>query len=199
MEKTSDNLLIIFYRNPEKGKVKTRLAATLGDDRALLVYLELARQTRTVTVLLDFDKAVYYSNKIDESDLWTKKDYGKFLQRGSDLGERMRNAFEEGFARGYKSICTIGTDCYELSSSEIREAFQYLKDHDVVIGPAADGGYYLLGMNKLHPQLFEKKQWSTKTVSDDTIKDIEAAGLTFLELITLRDVDTEEDLPEDLQ
>ena len=198
MEKTSDNLLIIFYRNPEKGKVKTRLAATLGDDKALLVYLELARQTRTVTVLLDCDKAVYYSSKIEEGDLWTR-DYGKFLQRGADLGIRMRNAFEEGFARGYKSICTIGTDCYELTSREIREAFQYLKDCDVVIGPAADGGYFLLGMNKLYPQLFEKKKWSTETVFDDTIRDIEAAGLTFLELKTLSDVDTEEDLPEDLK
>jgi len=198
MEKTSDNLLIIFYRNPEKGKVKTRLAATLGDEKAFLIYLELARQTRTVTILLDFDKAVYYSTKIDDHDLWTE-DYGKFVQKGNDLGERMHNAFAEGFALGYKSICIIGTDCYELSSHEIREGFQYLKDHDVVIGPTEDGGYYLLGMNKLHTQLFEKKKWSTETVSDDTIKDIEQAGLTFFELVTLRDVDAEEDLPEDLQ
>lgn len=199
MEKrTSDNLLIIFYRNPEKGQVKSQLAATIGDDRAYLIYLELVRQTRTTTLLLDIDKAVYYSNKVENSDIW-KDEFRKYVQRGNNIGERIQNAFADGFSRGYKSICIIGTDCFELSSKEIREAFQFLKDHDIVVGPAHDGGYYLLGMNKLHQQVFTNKKWSTPDESEVTMNDIAQSGLSLFEMTPLQYIDTEEDLPEDLR
>jgi rSAM/selenodomain-associated transferase 1 len=190
-----ESLLIIFYRNPELGKVKTRLAATIGDAKAFSIYLLLAEHTRSITEDLDISKALYYSEYIDQNDGWLNNKYKKHLQVGADLGERMANAFNDGFNNGYKSICIIGTDCFELRSSMITEAFRRLLTHDIVIGPAQDGGYYLLGMNHLHSTIFKNKVWSTNTVLTDTLHDIKLQGLSCWQLQPLRDVDEEKDLP----
>lgn len=192
-------LLIIFYRNPEIGKVKTRLAATIGDGEALGVYLKLVAHTRTITEQLPCAKVVFYSNYIDTEDNWSSAVFQKKLQQGHELGDRMKQAFQQGFTDGFNSICIIGTDCYELTSEIIAEAFKKLKSHDAVMGPAADGGYYLLGMNKLHTPLFKNKQWSTETVARDTLKDFESIGLQYHLLPQLNDVDLETDLPADLK
>jgi rSAM/selenodomain-associated transferase 1 len=190
-----ESLLIIFYRNPELGKVKTRLAATIGDAKAYSIYLLLAEHTISITEKLDVYKALYYSEFVDLQDNWPTGKFQKHLQSGKDLGEKMANAFQMGFRKGYKSICIIGTDCLELTSHIINEAFRKLLTHDVVLGPATDGGYYLLGMNALHTSLFKHKKWSTKTVLADTLHDIKLLGLNFWELETLNDVDEEKDLP----
>ncbi|MEK6782005.1 MAG: TIGR04282 family arsenosugar biosynthesis glycosyltransferase [Bacteroidota bacterium] len=188
------SLLIIFYRNPELGKVKTRLAKAIGDEMALAIYLKLSSYTHHITEDLSVNKVVCYSQFADTEDHWPNRSYQKKVQQGNDLGERMHNAFAQAFAEGYRSVCIIGTDCLELTSSIIKDAFKKLITYDVVIGPAADGGYYLLGMNKHYPEVFKNKSWSTATVSRDTILDFINLKLRFSELQTLSDIDDEKDL-----
>jgi uncharacterized protein len=191
-----ESLLIIFYKNPKLGKVKTRLASSIGDAKAFSIYLLLAEHTRKITEHLGVHKVVFYSDYIDLDDSWSQDVYQKRLQMGADLGERMENAFRLGFNEGYKSICIIGTDCLELTRNVIEDAFRKLLTHDIVIGPANDGGYYLLGMNYLCNKLFQNKQWSTSTVLADTVADTRMLGLTSWQLETLTDVDEEKDLPQ---
>lgn len=193
------DLLIIFYRNPELGKVKSRLAATVGEERALAIYLKLASFTRSVTSVINCDRVVYYSNFIDREDSWPNDKYLKHLQRGDDLGSKMRHAFETAFAQGYKRVCIIGTDCLELTSDILKEAFEALKRSDSVIGPAFDGGYYLLGMNRFIPEVFNNKRWSTDTVCTDTIDELKRLHLSYHVMPTLHDVDNEADLPTQLR
>jgi uncharacterized protein len=189
------NLLIVFYRNPELGKVKTRLAKTVGDEKALAIYLRLAEHTRSISQDLSLDKVVYYSHFVDTEDTWPNSSFQKKAQQGNDLGEKMQNAFAEGFKNEYTSICIIGTDCFELTSEIIQQAFDQLEKHDTVIGPANDGGYYLLGMKKSTPELFQNKNWSTDSVAKDTIHDFKRLRLSFVKLPPLTDVDEEKDLP----
>lgn len=199
MEKERRELLIIFYRNPELGKVKTRLAASIGETKALWVYTKLSEHAREITKYLPLTKVVFYTAEVKSGDIWPDELYKKALQAGGDLGERMYNAFSWGFESGYDSICIIGTDCYELTTGIIEDAFSALHTADVVIGPAADGGYYLLGMRTLREDVFRHKQWSTETVFADTIKDLAMDTTSYLQLPMLRDVDTENDLPSALK
>lgn len=189
------NLLIIFYRNPELGKVKTRLAKTLGDEKALAIYLKLSSHTRAITENLAIDKVIYYSNFVDTEDVWLNTTFQKKLQNGNDLGEKMNNAFVEGFQSGYERVCIIGTDCFELSRDIVKQAFDQLHTNDAVIGPAKDGGYYLLGMKKPIPVLFKNKAWSSDTVATDTIQNFKDLSLSYAQLAVLTDVDEEKDLP----
>lgn len=186
--------LLIFAKNPVAGKVKTRLAATIGSKEALCVYKQLLSHTVSVTEDLPFDKFVFYSNNIEQEDLWNSKHYFKELQHGDDLGERMRNAFASIFQKGYYKAVIIGTDCPALNETIIQDAFSKLNDVDIVIGPAYDGGYYLLGMNNCHSFLFESMHWSTANVFTETIRRCKSKGLLFLLLQTLQDVDEEKDL-----
>lgn len=192
MKKTSDNLLLIFTRNPELGKCKTRLAATVGDKVALDIYKFLLEHTVSITQNLNLDKQVFYSEEIWEDDVWDNKSFAKKLQNGIDLGERMSNAFSEGFKAGYKKICIIGSDMFDLSQTNLENAFKKLDEHDFVIGPAEDGGYYLLGMNVFHGQLFHDKAWGTGNVLKHTLKDLEDKEFTTLP--TRNDVDLYEDI-----
>jgi rSAM/selenodomain-associated transferase 1 len=193
------HLLILFYRNPELGKVKHRLAVTIGEERALAIYLLMAAHARRISLSLPVDKVVYYSEFIDSEDNWLNPDFHKRLQHGDDLGERMKQAFEESFKLGYESVCIIGTDCLELTENILREAFDALKHNEAVIGPAADGGYYLLGMNRFIPAVFNNKDWSTSSVFGDTIKDIKHLHCSYHVLPTLHDIDNESDLPMQLR
>lgn len=199
MDEQNKTLLIIFYRNPVFGKVKTRLAASVGNKKAMEVYQQLSLRTKTITEGLKMDKIVFYSEAIDLMDIWPNATYLKALQDGDDLGERMKNAFVAGFETGYTSICIIGTDCFELTSEIITEAFEELETVDAVIGPAKDGGYYLLGMNKANPEVFNNKKWGTETVLKETLNDLEALELLYVKLEELNDIDTEDDLPEGLK
>jgi len=189
-----DKALIIFIKNPERGKVKTRLAATLGDDKALEIYKQLLKHTRSICEQVEADRLLFYSNFIDQNDAWEGKYFKKFVQIGSDLGARMQAAFEEAFGRyGYRKVVIIGSDCADLTTDTITAAFQHLERHDMVIGPANDGGYYLLGMRQMFTPVFERKQWSTPSILKETRVDIENAGLTYHLLPQLTDIDTEED------
>jgi hypothetical protein len=194
MEKksNSENLLLIFTRNPELGKAKTRLAKTVGDETALEIYKFLLERTRDISLKVNADKAVYYSVKIRENDIWNLDIYQKHQQFGEDLGIRMLNAFKNGFEAGYKKVMIIGSDLYDLSEKNIEKAFIELNKNDVVIGPAEDGGYYLLGMNSLQENVFKNKEWGTETVRKDTLKDLSDKKVKLLEF--KNDIDVYEDI-----
>lgn len=188
------NHLIIFTKNPVLGKVKTRLAATVGDARALEVYGQLLDITRNAARDADCYRKLYYSDAIDPDDNWDTKYFSKHVQQGNNLGERMCQAFETSFRDGAKRAVIIGSDCPEISAHIIEDAFRLLESHDTVVGPAKDGGYYLLGMKVLHRAFFDSKQWSTANVLHDTLDDIERLGLTYASLPLLTDLDNEADL-----
>lgn len=190
----SNELLIIFVRKPEAGKVKTRLAATIGNRQALKIYQQLLQHTHSITKPLGCDKIVYYNPDIQHGDLWDEGNFRKARQAGGDLGERMKEAFRKGFETGYRHICIIGSDCYQLTTPILENAFELLNNHQLVIGPSQDGGYYLLGLTALQEALFEEKQWSTASVLGDTVSNAETAGLNFALLPELIDIDEESDL-----
>ena len=184
--------LIIFTKNPVAGKVKTRLAKDLGEEKALDIYQFLLKHSHEVTVPLEVSKQVYYSDHILEDDLWNEGEFIKKLQKGHDLGERMENAFKQGFQEGFEKIIIIGTDLYDISTLDIQIAFKALEENDYVIGPALDGGYYLLGMKSLNSELFKNKRWSTSAVFEDSMKDIEHGRVKILP--TQNDIDVLDDL-----
>ncbi len=186
------NLLLIFTRNPELGKCKTRLAATIGDQKALEVYTFLLQHTVSITKNLNVDKEVYYSEQVRKNDFWNEKIYVKREQTGNDLGIRMHNAFAKGFEQGYHNIIIIGSDMYDLSEDDLNKAFQQLYTYDYVLGPAEDGGYYLLGMKCLNSQVFKNKNWGTHTVLGDTLDDLKDDNIKLLE--KRNDVDYYEDI-----
>lgn len=188
----SKNLLLIFARNPEMGKGKRRLAATVGDQAALSIYEFLLNHTLTITKDLYAEKVVYYSEEIWYDDIWDNKTFSKKLQVGKDLGTRMANAFLEGFQNEFQKIIIIGSDMYDLTQTDLENAFKALEKNDFVIGPAEDGGYYLLGMKKYMPELFKQKEWGAKTVLRDTLADLNNEKLAQLEL--RNDVDYYEDI-----
>ncbi|MBL4754195.1 MAG: TIGR04282 family arsenosugar biosynthesis glycosyltransferase [Flavobacteriales bacterium] len=189
-----DRLLMVFVKNPDLGKVKTRLAATVGDEKALEVYKRLLAHTRDISLSVKAKRAVYYHERIAEDDLWTHDDFQKHLQLGGSLGEKMLDAFKNAFEGEYQKVIIIGSDCIEINAEIINYAFNSLDTNDTVVGPAQDGGYYLLGMQKLHPMLFCNKGWSKKDVLLDTVCDLKNEGLSFELLDTLSDVDVESDL-----
>ena len=178
---TSKNLLLIFTRNPEFGKVKTRLARDIGHQASLDIYKFLLAHTAKICTPLDTEKAVYYSEEIPNDDLWNATVFQKKKQVGEDLGERMQNAFAEGFNLGYSKIIIIGSDLYDIETKDLEQAFKVLNNHEVVIGPAEDGGYYLLGMKQLYPKLFKNKNWGTATVLQDTINELKKSNYKLLE------------------
>ncbi|GLU43635.1 hypothetical protein Musp01_12590 [Muricauda sp. NBRC 101325] len=186
------NLLLILTRNPELGKCKTRLAAKVGDEAALEIYKFLLQRTVDFTKALAVEKWVFYSEEIWKDDLWDNSIYGKRLQKGTDLGERMQHAFSEGFNAGFDNVIIIGSDMYHLTQSDLEEAFAQLDNHDFVVGPAEDGGYYLLGMKTLKEALFQHKAWGTDTVLEDTLKDISNDTVSLLEV--KNDIDYYEDI-----
>ena len=177
-----DNLLLIFTRNPELGKVKKRLAAEIGDASALKLYKFLLNHTFKVVKELPVEKCVYYSEAIPQEDLWDDNIFRKKLQRGEGLGERMENAFFEAFREGYKKVVIIGSDLFDLQEEDLEKAFLALDTVDYVLGPASDGGYYLFGMKSLNSQVFRNKTWSTEHVLQETLQDLKNEKLTMLEV-----------------
>lgn len=188
----SKNLIITFIRNPELGKVKSRLAKSIGEQAALEVYIKLLEHTEHVLRQINCDKAVYYSVKVREHDIWDAIIFKKHQQHGDNLGARMEQAFKNGFEAGYKNIVIVGSDLYDLKPKHINEAFKALENNNYVIGPAQDGGYYLLGMKALHPTVFKINDWGTNTVYKQTIEQLTTNSLYVLE--ALNDIDYVEDL-----
>ncbi len=192
--------LIIFVKNLQYGKVKTRLAAKVGDDKAFEIYKTLLDHTYNVVRRLNCDKYIFYSDFIEENDIWSEDDCIKVLQTGNGLGERMLQAFSMLFVhrtsfgeKDYDRVAIIGSDCAELTLSIIENAFTKLNEVDIVIGPANDGGYYLLGMKKKNEALFQNVSWSTSSVLEQTLAVCIKEGLSFYLLPVLSDIDEEQD------
>ena len=187
------DLIIIFTRNPELGKVKTRLAKTVGNETALNIYKFLLQHTVKITEKLKADKVVYYSERISQDDLWDKTVYTKALQQGGDLGIRMENAFKHAFKMQYERVLIIGSDLYDINETIINKAFDQLNTKDLVFGPAEDGGFYLMGMKKFYPEAFKKKAWGTSSVLKDTLNDLNDFSIAIMSEV-LNDIDIYEDI-----
>ncbi|MCX6179663.1 MAG: TIGR04282 family arsenosugar biosynthesis glycosyltransferase [Chlorobiales bacterium] len=189
-----DSLLIIFTKNPELGLVKTRLASSIGNEKALAVYEKLRNHTANIAINVDAKRTVYYSNFIPSTDIFLTDNFNVQLQLGEDLGERMLHAIKTGFEADFRHIVLIGTDCYELGAAILDSAFTALEHSDAVIGPACDGGFYLIGLNMLIPELFLDRQWSTCDVLRDTIAILQRLTIQYELLPELSDIDTFDDL-----
>ena len=195
----SGNYLLVFARNPELGKVKTRLAKSIGEKKALEIYHHLLRKTKDIALKVSCFRVVCYSDFVDFNDLFDPTYFYKDEQYGEDLGQRMNNAITSSFEEGAERVVIIGSDCYDLTSTIIQSAFESLKFKDAVLGPAKDGGYYLIGMNSSNPTIFENKEWGSSNVLLDTLLSTKELGLSYELLETLNDVDTIDDLPKELK
>ena len=189
----ANQALVIMLKNPIPGTVKTRLAKDIGDAAALKVYEKLLQRVLEVTTNLETDVFLFYSDTINRADIFPKARYKKYTQCSGDLGIRMDYAFSIPFKNEYKQVVMMGADCYELTQNHIESAFSALAQHDFVIGPAMDGGYYLIGMKKWHRWVLQDKTWSTSELLSETIKDITAHQQTYVLLEQLSDIDVLED------
>ncbi len=183
---------------PVPGEVKSRLARDIGEVAAAEVYKMLServlRRTRPKTD--SFERMIFYSpaGMLGEFEKWIPGERF-FPQKGSDIGEVMANAFNEMFRHGAEKAVLTGTDIPGLRREIIEKALSDLDSSDVVIGPAKDGGYYLIGMKSPRPGLFKGISWGTGKVHEETISLVDTLGLTYSTLVTLSDLDTQEDLP----
>lgn len=184
--------LLITIKNPVLGKVKTRLAAGLGREKALEIYLSLVRHTCEVALQTEADRYLYYSDFVDETDEWPSDRFYKKAQTTGDIGHRMSRCFEETLPL-YEKAILVGSDIPGLSAGILAEAFEKLSHNDFVIGPAEDGGYYLIGMKAFYPTVFEQITWSVPTVFEETIQQMEALGKSWSAVKTLSDVDNVDD------
>ncbi len=192
---TNKSALIIMMKNPVLGKVKTRLAKDIGDANALLIYRELLQKTQEITINLNQDKFIFYDDVVERNDLFDNTKYKKYVQCSGDLGVRMDYAFSIPFKNEYKDVVMIGADCYDLTQEHIEQAFESLaNNNDFVIGPANDGGYYLIGMKKWNRWVLENKNWSTETLFNETKNDVIGRNGKLFEIEKLSDIDTIADI-----
>jgi rSAM/selenodomain-associated transferase 1 len=201
---TNTQALAIFCKTPERGFVKTRLAASVGEQKALEIYLGLLKITDGETRSFSSSRNLFVTSALEDSiekmrstlqqyDLFTDPKTSFTIQQGEDLGQRMSAAFEN-LLKNHRSVVIIGCDLPELTSALISNAFNALQSNDVVIGPSCDGGYYLIGLNKETPDLFKEISWSTEKVLNQTLEKAGRLSLKVQLLDQLRDIDTLEDL-----
>jgi rSAM/selenodomain-associated transferase 1 len=188
------NALVIFVKNSRRGHVKTRLASSLGEDKALAIYLALCERVRNVCLGFSGKCYVYYSEYIpSEPDLWEDDFFIKRKQHPViDLGLRMKAAGNE-LLPVHSSVILIGTDIPHLTTNILEESILLLENTDVVLGPSDDGGYYLIGMKKTNDYLFQNMTWSIDTVLSESIQRINMNNMTYNLLKTLSDIDTADD------
>jgi uncharacterized protein len=195
----SRQYLIVFARYPEPGKVKTRLIPDVGAESAALVYKQMTeltlQQARALKLLRPITIEVWFTGG-SEAQMrdWLGSDLDYQSQPEGGLGERLSYAFQIAIAKGGNSVITIGTDCPELDAATLDRGFRELHHHDLILGPATDGGYYLIGMQRFIPELFAGIPWSTSSVLQKTVETSEKLGLTLSYLPYLTDVDTAKDL-----
>lgn len=201
---TDTQALAIFCKTPERGFVKTRLAASVGEEKALEIYLDLLKITDRETKPFSSSRYLFLTSAAEDSvekmrstfqeqDLFTDPKTSFTTQQGEDLGQRMSTAFKKLF-KNHQSVVLIGCDLPELTSTLISKAFDALQSNDAVIGPSCDGGYYLIGLKKETPDLFKEISWSTEKVLKQTLKRAQQLSLKVQLIDELRDIDTVEDL-----
>ena len=185
--------VIVFVKNPEPGKVKTKLAKDIGDTAAADAYKLLLQHTHDELLKVDADKFVFYLGDVNRLDLWENTLFYKQVQHGKDFGERMQNAFAFLFQLQYEKVLMIHSDSPQLTSDHIQKAFALLKTNDVCIGPNTKGAYYLLGVRSVFTPFFINKEWNSDIVYNTTLEDAAAAGLTVATVEQIRVVDTVND------
>ena len=186
------NCLIIFTRKPELGKVKTRLATDIGNENALKVYNYLLSYSAGITKNVNAYKHVWYTSEIQNEDSWDSSIFQKHLQPDGDLGAKMKFAFDHAFQSNYENVIIIGSDLLDIDETLINQAFKLLNYNEVVIGPATDGGYYLLGLNEMIESIFLNKSWGSDDVFNETILDVKTKNIHILEY--KNDIDYVQDL-----
>ena len=187
------NAIVLFAKKPEPGKVKTRLAAGVGEARAVEMYRAMVEHTVAEARAIDATCWLYYAP--DDAGRYMRNWLGEMLaepQDNGDLGDRMLGAFKDGL--GAKTVI-VGTDCPALDRRVMEAAFSALEEVDVVLGPTFDGGYYLIGAKQAHPELFRNMVWSTEQVLEQTLARAAMLGVSVRLLGKLHDIDTEDDLP----
>lgn len=180
--------LIIFVKNPVKGKVKTRLAEDIGEDNALKVYLILIQHTLEVAAASGLEVHVFFSDTLDNKIPGFQPTFKAHLQKGEFLGDKIFNAFAV-IHTDDTPVLIIGSDCYQLTANHLHEAIKVLDIKDAVLGTTFDGGYYLLGLKKLNPRIFENIPWSTSRVAQKTLAHFVELEWDYLLLPPLYDVD----------
>ncbi len=187
--------LLIFIKNPLLGTVKTRLAKDIGSIAARDAYEQMIRFTLKQAAGLEegIKQYLYYNHFIDNGDGLAGEKIERKLQKGANLGEKMAAAIKEVSRGETEGIIIIGSDCLELNTTILEEAFEALKQFPVVIGPAKDGGYYLIGVQKPVEELFDGIDWSTDQVLGQTLQILKEKNLEYHLLETLTDVDTEKE------
>lgn len=189
------NAAIVFQKNAVKGKVKTRIAKDLGEERALEIYEFLLKNTyKNLGDVDHMDILLFFSDYQEEVTLKPKSgQLSTHIQIGNDLGQKMFLAFKEAFKLGYEKVLIIGTDCPEIRTVHLQTAMEKLDTNEVVFGPAKDGGYYLLGLKKLYTFIFEGIPWSTDKVLELSLLRLKEKDMSFECLETLSDIDTAKD------
>ena len=193
----NDSVLILFGRAPVPGRVKTRLFPAVGKRKATEIYQRLFCQTLEVAQQSEFKRIELWVDGSTNHPFFrrVRKRYGYrfYPQLGQGLGRRMQYAINHALGR-YRSVVLLGCDCSGLTADDLNQARQSLKAIDVVLGPAIDGGYYLIGLNKALPCLFTGMPWGSKAVLKETIKRVKFAGLQYQELARHRDIDNSSDV-----
>jgi rSAM/selenodomain-associated transferase 1 len=191
--------LLIFARYPTPGQVKTRLMPRLGAEGAAQLYRQMAEQTLQQALRLASQRSLgigvwYTGGEADAMAAWLGPEVDYHRQPEGDLGHRLKAAFARAFAQGPGAVVAIGTDCPDLDAALLAEAFDRLEHYPLVLGPARDGGYYLIGLVEPQPQLFEGIPWSSAAVLATTVERAHQLGLVPTYLPQLSDIDRPEDL-----
>jgi uncharacterized protein len=190
----SKERLIVFLKAPRPGTVKTRIERTAGPDRACKIYRELVEGVlKGIGTLSNVELRFTPDDAREEILSWLRENWSAHPQSSGDLGERMHRAFSEAFANGAERVVIIGSDAPEVRTGDIRAAWKELKSHDIVVGPAIDGGYWLIGLRAPQPELFREIAWSSEQVLGQTLARAKALGLKIQLLRILSDIDTEDD------
>lgn len=194
-----DTAIIVFTKFPVEGKVKTRLAKNMGNKFAVSFYRVCAEHTfKELLKVKERGSEIFLfcseENEIEKVMKWAGNNFNYYSQQGIDLGLKMYNSFETIFKKGYKKVIIIGTDAPDFSINIVQSAISVLDNYSVVIGPANDGGYYLLGFKSKLIDLFSGIEWSTNSVFDKTIEKLNNSKTNYFILDELTDIDTSEDL-----
>lgn len=189
-----NNAVLLFAKEPDGKSAKTRIAAKVGSDRASNIYEELLEITSRILKDSEYYVSYYSAGEPIKLRRIFNNAISFFPQVEGDLGQRMRTSFEKLFKLGYDSVTAIGTDCPYLSLSDIILAAEYLaKDNRVVIGPANDGGYFLIGCKEGTMSVLDAKKWSTSELFEETLSIINKKGYNLLKLDQKDDIDEIED------
>jgi rSAM/selenodomain-associated transferase 1 len=191
------SIVLLFIKAPFKGRVKSRLAAAVGEEAALELYKNFILDIVDALSTSGYPfRICFYPPDAEEAITTWLVGHPAAPQDGNDLGERMELAFKKLFSEGFTSAILIGSDIPDLTPAVFHEAFESLNENDAVIGPAADGGYYLIGFNQRSflPRIFRGIPWSTETVFRETMGILKESSLRVHLVPQWKDVDTLEDL-----